>query len=213
MNNNLDNEPYDEPYEYVISLGYNCSIANALIETCNRKYSFPYDWCMTTDIVLIEHFQNDFQTFFKRENFKKAKTTNRSACEYKDSDSTNPIIDYVHAGSYKNLMNDKYYADMNLMFQRRISRLLDILNSSKKVLFVRYYKSGDNYDNILKLINIIREKYTDLRFKILLFGYNNNNDNNEFVINAPEGTIYHIQRTLNKINTIKYEKLKKNYYN
>jgi hypothetical protein len=50
-------------YDNVISLGYNCSIANALIHTKNREFSLPFNWNFTSDIALCEYFENDFNNF------------------------------------------------------------------------------------------------------------------------------------------------------
>ena len=69
-------------YDNVISLGYNCSISNALINTKNREFSLPFDWNYTSDIALCEYFENDFNNFFKLENLRESRMSLNPSCEY-----------------------------------------------------------------------------------------------------------------------------------
>ena len=167
-----------EYFDYVVPLGYNCTPTNAIRDAKLRASSFPFDWNYTSMEKIVECFTNEFRTFFLRKNFLRAKWyTGKPAYEYSNQthldDSENAKIIYVHDGSYKELIkNDKIYLKNKEKYERRIKRLLDIMNSGKRILFIRYESCKNDYQqliNIMELKDIIKSKYPKCNFKIYIF--------------------------------------------
>lgn len=153
-------------YDNLISLGFNCSVSNSFIELQSREFSLPFDWNNTSDFALCEYFENDFNNFFKLKNLKLASQSGNPSCEMSNKMLK---ICYVHDGKYKDLIKySGYYKTNYEKYQRRINRLLKLLNSNKKLLFVRLININDKIENLIKLENILRNKYPNLNFKILL---------------------------------------------
>ena len=131
-----------EYFQYVIPLGYNCTPTNSIRDGQFRFASFPFDWNYTSMEKIVECFTNEFKTFFIKENFKRANWySGKPAYETSISshlENEKAKIIYVHDGSYKELMNnDNIYLKHKEKYSRRINRLLDVMNSGKKILFIR----------------------------------------------------------------------------
>ena len=82
-------------------------------------------------------------------------------------------IIYVHDGSYKQLMSDEnLYLKHKEKYDRRIQRLFNVMNSGKRILFIRYENSLNDYQqliNIMELKDIIKSKFSKCKFKIYIF--------------------------------------------
>ena len=170
-----------EYYKYVIPLGYNCTPTNSIRDGKLRNASFPFDWNYTSMEKIVECFTNEFKTFFLKENLKRASWYSGKPA-YETSTGSHLIeekakIIYVHDGSYKELINNEnIYLKHKEKYSRRINRLLDIMNSGDKVLFVRYENSENDYQqliNIIELKDIIKSKYPKCKFKIYIFTKDN----------------------------------------
>ena len=166
-----------EYFQYVIPLGYNCTPTNSIRDGKFRFASYPFDWNYTSMEKIVECFTNEFKTFFLKENFKRARWyTGKPAYETSINshlENEKAKIIYVHDGSYKELMNnDNIYLKNKVKYTRRIDRLLDAMNSGKKILFIRYENSNNDYQqliNIMELKDIIKSKYPKCNFKIYIF--------------------------------------------
>lgn len=151
-----------EKYDYVISLGYNCDVANGLMHGELRDKSYPFDWNFTKMSKINTTIRENFINFFKRENLARSKYNGRPAM-----DKDGGVI-YVHNGSYEDLIkNEEYYNIRNENYMRRIERFLELLNSDKKILFVRLIED-DTHEEHLEFINIIKEMYQNCNFKLIL---------------------------------------------
>ena len=209
-------------YDNIISLGYNCIVCNSMISNKTRQFSLPFDWNYTSDFALIEYFENDFNNFFKLENLSKARYSGNPSCEYIKNENNKKIykIIYVHDGKYDNLIkSDSYYKMQYEKYKRRINRLLKLLNSKKNLLFIRLINKDDKIENLIKLENIIKKKYTNLNFKILLLSQNKNFkvQNKNIIIKYfnCRGKLkkqYYISKVISEFETLKYTPIKKKYY-
>ena len=68
--------------------------------------------------------------------------------------------------------NEKIYLKHKEKYSRRIKRLIEIMNTGKKILFIRYENSENEYQqliNIMELKDIIKSKYPKCNFKIYVF--------------------------------------------
>lgn len=205
-------------YDNLISLGYNCSVANSFIELQSRPFSLPFDWNYVSDFALPEYFENDFINFFKLKNLRRASQSGNPSCEM-----SNKLLKicYVHDGKYEDLIkNDNHYKNSYQKYKRRINRLLKLLNSNKKLLFVRLINSIDKISNYIKLEKVISNKYPNLNFKILLISDNEDFklDNKNIIIKYCKlkhftKNVWAINHVLSEFDFKKYLSVKKKYYN
>ena len=169
----------------IISLGSNCCIKKYLQHISATNETHLFDWIGTSLWSICEIFENNFDDFFSKQ-------------EYKLS----PIIAGIdsiitHSRYYIRFMHDFDNGNMDLFddfvekYNRRITRLKDTLtkysNSGQKILFLRLAENHKNritytqYQNknidetygAKQLCKIISEIYPKLNFTLLLFDYNN----------------------------------------
>ena len=149
-------------FEHIVSLGYNCEIANAILEMQMRDAAYPFDWIFSEMWKINETMKTRFSNFFLQENLMVTRYKKNPAKE-KD----NGFI-YVHDGSYdilsKNILE---YTNIKEKYNRRILRLLDLLDSGKKVLFVRGLYN-DKIEEHLDFINIVTNTYPNSNFHLLV---------------------------------------------
>lgn len=170
-----------EYFDVVIPLGYNCTPTNSIREGRLRSASYPFDWNYTSMEKIIECFTNNFKTFFLKENMERAKWYSGKPAYEKGINShygdcrgeEKAKIIYVHDGSYLELMNNEnIYLKHKEKYHRRINRLFDVMNSGKRILFIRYENSNNDYQqliNMIELKDIIKSKYPKCIFKIYIF--------------------------------------------
>ena len=109
-----------------------------------------------------ETVKTRFTNFFLQENLMKARYKNNPAKE-KD----NGFI-YVHDGEYKTLSQDiNEYTIVKEKYNRRISRLLDILDTGKPVLFIRVI-FNDKIEEHIDFVNILTNVYPNSKFHLLV---------------------------------------------
>lgn len=150
-------------FMHIVSLGYNCEIANSIISMRARDAAYPFDWIFSKMWKINETLKKRFSNFFLQENLIAAKYKKFPARE-KD----NGFI-YVHDGKYSLLSQYiSEYAIVKEKYNRRITRLLDILDNGKSVLFVRLIYD-DKIDEHLDFINILTNIYPNSKFHLLVF--------------------------------------------
>ena len=155
----MENE-YD--FRYVVSLGYNCEVSNSFLESQLRDSAYPFDWIFSKMWKINETMKTKFSNFFLQENLIVAKYKKNPAKE-KDNGFT-----YVHDGAYEILSKDiTEYAKVKEKYNRRIVRLLNILDSGEPVLFVRAVYD-DTIDQHLDFVNILTNVYPNSNFKLIV---------------------------------------------
>jgi hypothetical protein len=156
-----------ERYDFAISLGYNCEIANSLISCNARNMSYPFDWNFTKMWKINELFANKFSNFFARDSLVEARYTGNPARD-KDAGTT-----YVHDGKYIYLRNDNnYYNTQAAKYNRRIERLLNILDKDTKILFIRLCYE-DVCDEHIEFTEILSKHYPNCDYKLLIINMKN----------------------------------------
>jgi hypothetical protein len=164
-------------YEYIVSIGNKCPTATSLRELNLYGESFPFDYIPTTPSLILKYLQT-------QEDFYPKKNTVRTA-------------DDVWFGHFN--IDDKYAETMET-FQRRFTRLFDILQHKKKILFVYTREAdvynemnnryNDNYGKLLNLVEYLIETYKYDNFKVLCIHTNktfaDTNNIINYTINVPE---------------------------
>ena len=154
-------------FDNFISIGGDCGVGTALRNLRYKDASYPFDWSITNFQFILKCFKTDFKNMFDDlNNIKKdvnGKLTNKEG-----------TIRFYHDYEYNELTESKRRETKN-KYKRRVNRLLSLMRSNKKILFIR--KCND--DSVKKLDNlskIIKSKYPTLSFNILLFNTLNEKD-------------------------------------
>jgi len=201
-------QEYD--FMHIVSLGYNCEIANSIIEMKARDAAYPFDWLFSRMWKINETMKQRFSNFFIRENLIKARYKKNPARERDDG------FIYVHDGEYDILsQNITEYTNIKEKYNRRISRLFDLLDTGKSILFVRVLYD-EKIDEHIDFVNILSDIYPNSKFSLLIFCMDEKitsveNDKIEYVsgISIDRCSINNFLRTKYKLPVYPY--LKKRY--
>jgi len=177
-----------------IPIGVDCGVANTLKSLNLRKFSLPFDWTVTYNMV-FDCIKDNFENFF---------------CIKNDWNETY-FTKHVH---------DKVPED-NEKYNRRIKRFQELLTSDEELVFIRkghavhHHQECDYFKNEIeeckKLQNYLKENYKDLKFTILLFIVCNKcYSTNEIPDNLEELHIFNV--ITNTVNDLAIENIIKVLY-
>lgn len=162
-------------YDKIISIGSDCSVAGSLRNLKYKDATYPFDWCVSKISFILDCFDSDFlcyeNIFNKISNLKES---GNGYIQYNDK------IFFHHEVKYKNL-NDKLLLFYKNKYNKRIDRFRKLLKSNKKILLVRKTLNNDEIYEIIKLLDIIKNKYKLSNISILCISdkisdlYSNNN--------------------------------------
>jgi hypothetical protein len=116
-------------YNFYVPIGSNCRIAQALTDVGLRTMSFPLDWTLTSTKAIHDVFENRFEDYI-----------------FHESCQTQVINGYPHILNTRynvNITHDQHIdVPTTSKYNKRISRLHEILASGEKVLLIRHYADG-----------------------------------------------------------------------
>lgn len=139
----------------IIPLGIDCGIASYLKEKNIRNISLPFDWSVPYNGV-SKIFENDFKELL-------------------------PEFGTINKNYEINFVHNIFPRDKEMM-TRRISRLIDLLNSQEELLFIRRghaihhhneseksnFTLKNDLDDMIELNELIQTKYPNLKYKIIV---------------------------------------------
>ena len=124
--------------------------------------SYPFDWIFSKMWKINELFRNRFLNFFARNILVESRYTGNPA-RYKDAGIT-----YVHDGKCSYLQNDDNFYNVNkAKYDRRVSRLLNLLDKDVKILFIRL-RNEYTHDEHIEFTKVISEYYPNCNYKLLV---------------------------------------------
>lgn len=157
-------------YDYIVSIGNKCPTTMTLRDLNLYKEAFPFDYIPTTPKLILKYLQ-DTSDYFPEKDMIRTK-------------------DDVWFGHFDII--DKYEETIEKL-KKRFDRLFDILKNKKKVLFVYtseadvYNEMGnrynDNYSDLCKIVDYIKETYEYDDFTILAIHTNKSFKNTKNIIN------------------------------
>ena len=126
-----------KPYDYVISLGEKCFVAQTLENLGARAFSGPFDWLEIfyngTGGGVLERMDmiiNKFQHFFDKDDF-----TSVYEGDWRLFANTRTNLSFRHEFSQTDEFDQKF-KDVATKYARRCNRMLDILHSGARILLV-----------------------------------------------------------------------------
>ena len=161
-----------ESYDYIISLGGNCTVAHNLRFRNMRPFSLPLDWVYIEDekpiLWLTKAFKNNFADFCLKENLQLQPATPEHEVIYFDKASG-----YYLPNQFTRIFTDtngeyeKFYAKL----QTRIKRLYSAIQTSKRILFVLATTKKINPTCVAELQKELNQLFPDVEmdFRVMLF--------------------------------------------
>lgn len=151
-------------YDEVVSLGslhYGCQVAWQIESNGMRKFAYPFDWFHTSLESLTGFMYNKGVNFLDLDKI-------AVIGPYPGDTSRMHVIDLVYGiSSYHDFFSSPPLANhpqVKAKYERRIRRFFDLLNSNKRILFVR---QGLSREQVEYLDCAIRSLYPHLSYTIL----------------------------------------------
>ena len=148
-----------------ISLGGNCSITYQLNKYNLRNEAFPLDWAKIKINQLINVLENNFDNYAESLQIKRYSDSHQSYIITNDYS-----VQFAHEVINIDEMNT--LDDFKDKIKRRITRFQNLSsNYSDKITFIRIELDvpKSNYiDNIIKLVKLIKNYYSNFILKILI---------------------------------------------
>jgi hypothetical protein len=150
-------------YDHAISLGGSCQPAWHLRKNRLRRVSYPLDWINSRNSTeaLCTVLRTRFADFFEKAYFQPTDIVNRKN-ERAFQHSKNGFM-FWH--EFKSLSGfEEHFEERRDLYQRRIKRMLDVLDSDATVLFARFRTSREDAG---QLAETLHDEFPRMRFSIL----------------------------------------------
>lgn len=129
---------FNKKFDLIFSLGDNCACTSYIRRFNLQNFSYPFDWVRGGSIrTRVEYLLNGFENFCLKENLEFFEKTEADHTETKCDFYRDKIsgIEFLH--DFKSgIPFDEEYSNVIDKYNRRISRLLDEINKSRRVLLI-----------------------------------------------------------------------------
>lgn len=123
------------PYDFIMSLGYNCMVAYQLKRLSLRSFSGPIDWVIIHEVKDVIHLLNQrFQGYMEERNLEILGIHNGFFSVKDTMYNAHSFHDFPCSGNNQLITN---YNDFKEKLDRRISRFISLASQSDSALFVR----------------------------------------------------------------------------
>lgn len=150
-----------QTYDEVVSLGDTCQVAWQLELNGIRKFAYPFDWVCTSFKSLVGFIEQKGAHFLEFDKISVMGVYPGNPTRLQVVDLVYGIVFYHDFLASPPLAN---YNDVKAKYDRRLKRFFDLLNSNKKVLFVR---EGFMREQIEFLDHLLHSTYPNLKYTIL----------------------------------------------
>jgi hypothetical protein len=178
-------------YDNYISIGYNCFTAMLLNNLKLRKSAYPLDWVNSKPKWVLKYFETNFENYYLPN---KKTTTNYLGQEfYWERHHKMAEANDFHCEN--NISNDSLsiYQDNRNKYERRITRINNLLNTKESILFIysteytinclknnnfekELNENEDKYHNdLIELKKFLSNKYPNKKIDILTIYFNSKN--------------------------------------
>ena len=145
-------------FDYIISLGFFCGVAQEIERRGFRDESFPFDWVISNLNTVNKLIENKFDKLFDLDYL------------YKNDESQNVIRhkNYkfdIHHDFDKERGIEEQLKFVSQKYERRINRFYEVLNAENKILFVCYVKDS-NQEEVQRLIDTLNK--FECKYKIII---------------------------------------------
>jgi hypothetical protein len=202
-------------YNNYIPIGYNCFTSMLLVNLGIRKNAYPLDWVISNPTMILQYFKTNFDNYFL-------------PSPTSDRNYMNQQFDWFRTNRYSNKNTDSNYneeitnpaisvhEENKLLFDKRINRLLKLLQTTDKnepVLFIytgeyrvnclrdesfnkkMVLDEDEDLNKLIELKNYIKSNYPNLEFDILIIYINKMNK--EFITHKENIIIINVNIPIN----------------
>lgn len=150
-----------EKYDQTISLGSSCQSAWQLEVNGVRKLAYPFDWLMTPFDGLVSFIINKGEGFLEKDNIEVIEILHGDPLSFLHVADRKYDFHSMHDFFFPDMYN---YGDVKAKYERRIQRFFDLLESNKKILFVRTQISRDE---AVRLDDLLHYLYPYLEYTLV----------------------------------------------
>ncbi len=164
-------------YDFICSLGANCSAASQLKKRGLRDFALPFDWTWfnSEDALynIAEGFENNFCKFMQKDKLRKLKDDECSKqhndkCQYQDMNTK--IYYFNHF--YKTKNDDKAKDTAIKTFRKRCKRLIDYLERAENVLMVLSIHKEIDIESVKNLVDVLKRRFPNTNVDIVYQCFN-----------------------------------------
>lgn len=150
-----------EPFDQVVSLGFNCQVAHQLEHNGVRFLAYPFDWCQTPFDSLLSFIANEGRHFLDWDKICPLKPHHGDPAHLEVVDCVYGIITFHDFLTSPPLDN---YLSVKSRYDKRTKRFFDLLNSTQHVLFVR---QGLTKEQAESLNEALHSSYPNLHYTLI----------------------------------------------
>lgn len=168
-------------YDFVCSLGSNCSCAGQLKYRELRTDAYPFDWVYYKSdkaiYAIANSFKDGFKNYMLKENLKEG-AVNKSHLDFVQYEDN--FANFIWANHFKKKINDKDsdYEKVKAKFDKRFKRLLNSINKSEKILFVFVTDFAVDIEPFKYLLQQLKNLYPEKIFDIRVNSFECENEEN-----------------------------------
>lgn len=152
-------------YDFAVSLGAACIVADKMEKNNLRLFSGPFDWIVGSPERVNYLIKNNFKGFFRYENLE---IEGRRDGKFLVRDKLNRLLSVHDFKGSGNKVTKSEYNQVKEKYDRRIRRLYDWCRRSEKALFVIFLESEDNLPEVYRIKETISFSFPHLCFDILV---------------------------------------------
>jgi len=158
--------PETKSYDFVMSLGSACIVADKLGKNNLRLFSGPFDWIVSNPYSTTQFIKHDFNDFLNLGNLE-IKGIHENNTTYLVEDKKYNLL-FVH-DFVKDIPLAAQYAELHKKYTRRISNFYSWASKAESALFVIYFPESDNYlEQAKELLSTLKTRFPALNFDLMI---------------------------------------------
>ena len=172
-------------YDAVLPLGGGCPISFQLAHRGKRLFATPLDWTLIPDRRGIDYLptgiRTDFKDLLRRENLivcaKQRVEKGRLTWSYEDTLSGFQFVHHFHG----DIADFCVYDHVWKVHTRRLRRMLDFIESNKRILFVLNTKFEFDTEAAVRIYDALEHRFARTQVQLLVMQFNANHPRREEV--------------------------------
>lgn len=152
-------------YDFAVSLGTACIVANKMENSNLRLFSGPFDWIVGSPERVNYLIKNNFKNFFLYDNLEIEGSRDGKFLVRDKLNGLLSVHDFKESGD---IISKDEYSKVMEKYERRIKRFYDWCRRSEKALFIIYIESQDYLSEVYAIKETIGFTFPQLYFDILI---------------------------------------------
>jgi Putative papain-like cysteine peptidase (DUF1796). len=154
----------NKSYDFAVSLGTACIVANKMENSNLRLFSGPFDWIVGSPERVHYLIKNNFKDFFLYENLE---IEGKRDGKFLVRDKLNWILSVHDFKENGNKIDTYEYKKTMEKYERRIKRFYKWCRLSEKALFIIFINSEKDFSDVYTIKEVMHNSFPQLRLDIL----------------------------------------------